>query len=329
MSVFKDVEDTGSSIKVLIYGATGSGKSMFGLTAPKVFAFDSEQGLNFYKKNPNLIKLAPTSSIYDMQDGIDEIQLLLDKDANALKTVVLDSETKFYNNLQDISLTVEEKRMREKGKDIDDTNLSVRSWGRIKSMTNRFQSMKIDLASRGINVISIAHEVDIKKKVGDEYVIIGQKPDVYKNLQFDYDVVLRFYTDTDKKGVEHYYAKVVKDRTSNFIKGAVIENPVFDMWIDKMTDTVIKSQTNYSSDTNKDELTMVKEDRDIEAKTKISKALVKTIEKISAKGKVECIETIELYNVTLKTLTDLDLKQLTELKIKLVIIIKSDIELNK
>ena len=47
MSLFKKVEETKTALKVLAFGASGSGKTTFALTFPKIVAIDSEAGIGF------------------------------------------------------------------------------------------------------------------------------------------------------------------------------------------------------------------------------------------------------------------------------------------
>lgn len=325
MSIFQDANNVNSAGKFLVFGSTGEGKSHFALTFPKVFGYDSEQGLNFYLDNPNLLKVATTASIYDMQDGIDELHEMLDKDPNSVKTVIFDSETKFYQNIQDISLRVEEKRAKEKGRDVDDANLSMRSWGRIKSVSNRLQNMKIDLSSRGINIVSTAHEADIKKKVGDEYVVVGHKPDIYKNLPFDYDVILRMYTEEDKKtGELRYYAEVRKDRTGTFDKNTVVENPSYDMWENKLTDNVESKSTDYASDTGGDTKKMMDEENEKEKVDAIVDALKKAIGKTEQDKKIKVAQLLKDNNTNIEGLSEFGLSELRDLKDSIVDILKDE-----
>lgn len=327
MSIFKKAEKVQSAGKFLAFGATSSGKSWFTLTFPKIFAFDSEQGLNFYLDNKNLLQVAPTSSMYDMQDGIDELHSVLDSDPDSVKTVTFDSETKFYQNIQDISLSVEEKRAKEKGRDVDDTNLSVRSWGRIKSVSNRLQNMKIDLSSRGVNIVSTAHEADIKKKVGDEYVVVGHKPDIYKNLPFDYDVVLRFFTKEGKDGEQEYWAEVKKDRTQTFQKGDKIQNPSYSMWEDKFTTEITGKSTDYASDTIEDTDKMIEEEGAEDRKNKIVDTLKKAISQSAKKDssiKIEISKKLKEHNTSLSGLSNLDLSKVEEIKDDIVKILQPD-----
>lgn len=223
-----------SGIKMLGYGATGTGKTLFGLSAPAIASMDTEDGQVFYMKHPelgkNLLYREVTNSVKDIDDVLEEIETEL---IGEVKTLLIDSETKLYENLQHVQLNIAEDRARKNKRDADAEGLSVKEWGKIKQVTKRIQNKKITLASMGVNIISIAQESDIKQKSGEEWVVIGHKPDVSKGLEFDYDVVLRFFTkDSTEKGkkIVKYFAEIIKDRTMTFLKGDIVENPVFDMW---------------------------------------------------------------------------------------------------
>lgn len=218
-------------VKVLGWGKKGSGKSVFALTFPGVAAIDAEAGLAFYEggeRGKNLVLVSNTQSFKEMEDDFDEIRE--DHEELGVKTLAIDSETKIYENVQETVMTVEERRARKAGRDVDDTNLSQRSWGRIKYVSKRLQNLKIDLSSNGVNIVSIAQHDDIKEKQGDQFVIVGGKPVMAKGAEYDYDIVLYFFTEENEKGETRFYARVDKDRTETFKVGTVIENPNYSMW---------------------------------------------------------------------------------------------------
>lgn len=258
MSIFQDnVGIPKSGLKVLVSGATSTGKTLFGLSFPKIAIIDSEDGVAWYRDNPNLKKISVTSSAEDVEDALDYLE---DVDTNEIQTFIVDSETKIYENLQFAALDVAERRARNKGQHIDDANISQREWGKIKLVNKRIQSSKILLASKGINVISVAQEKDVKQKQGDSWVTVGHEPDVAKGFAFDYDIILRFFTQ-EEDGDVRFFAKVIKDRTRTFKVGQIIENPTYEMWkpaFDKSKggETVVR---NMGKDAEKDTKKMVSE----------------------------------------------------------------------
>ena len=164
-----------------------------------------------------------------------------------IETLSIDSETKFYGTMKVGAQEVEEKRARKKGGNVDDANISQRSWGRIGILNLKLQQLKIDLSTRGINVVSVAQGTDKRDKSGEK--IIGVKPDMHKSVGFDYDTVLEFFTKEEADGT-HYYAKVLKDRTKVTKRGDIIENPCYDIWKDYFEgrSKLDTNQTSYKKD---------------------------------------------------------------------------------
>lgn len=255
MSLFKSPETVKSGLKFLIYGATGTGKTWFALSFPDIVGIDTEDGWARYIKKPigkNIKQIVTTSSAADLEEGLDEInEELLGK----VKTFVLDSYTKIYENQQFALQNLAERRARKKHGDPEDTGMSIRDWGKLKLNTKRIQATQLMLASKGVNIVNVAQESEIKEKKGDTFVTIGYKPDLSKGVEFDYDVVLRFVTEDDKKNkTVTYKAEVLKDRTGTFKKYDIIENPVFAMWEDTYNETMSakESVVDFKKDMEKD-----------------------------------------------------------------------------
>ncbi|NFT08112.1 hypothetical protein FDF26_13770 [Clostridium botulinum] len=216
--------------KFLVYGFSGEGKSFFGLTFPKIGAIDSETGLAFYedtdieisgKTYNNLAFVDTTSDLDELEEDLDNI---IDGDID-IDTLLIDSETKFYNTMDIGATEAEEKKAKLNGKAVDARS----KWGRIKNINMKFQQAKITASAKGVHVVSTAQGLEITDD--DTKKVIGYKPDAHKSLKFDYDVVLRFYVEEDKKTKERrYFAEVMKDRTNVTKVGQVIENCTYDVW---------------------------------------------------------------------------------------------------
>ena len=241
--------------KFLVYGESGSGKSTFQLTFPRVACVDSEAGVAHYEGKDISINNGNTYNnlvLVDNTSDLDELEMDLDSFLNGefdnkIDTLSIDSETKFYGTMQVGAQEVEEKRARKKGGNVDDANISQRSWGRIKILNLKLQQAKIDLSTKGVHVISVAQATDERDKSGEK--VIGVKPDMHKSVKFDYDTVLEFYTTEESDGI-HYYAKVLKDRTNVTKRGDVIENPCYDIWKDYFEDMneLETNTTSYNKD---------------------------------------------------------------------------------
>ena len=276
MGLFKKVEETKTALKVLAFGASGSGKTTFALSFPKIVAIDSEAGMEFYKGNKNLKYILNTTSADELEEAMAEIE---DELIDEIGTLVIDSETKIYENQQHSALNLVEKRARKKGQSVEDANISQREWGKIKMISKRMQSEKIKLSSMGINVVSIAQMKEIKEKKGDTFVVTGYAPDSGKGIEYDYDVVLRLFTEKDKSGSEIYKAEVLKDRTGTFKRGQVIENPNYNMWKSIVDGRADKKENilDFAKDIDKDENTLKAEVETAEELTEELKSLIKRV----------------------------------------------------
>ncbi|HBF8685585.1 TPA: AAA family ATPase [Clostridioides difficile] len=231
MGLFKKAAETKSGIKILVFGGTGTGKTLFALSFNNgtICAIDTEDGMSYYKNScSNLKYILNTTSADEIEEAFDEIE---DELIDEIGTFVLDSVTKVYENMQHSALNVAERRARQKGQSVEDSSLSPREWGKIKLINKRIQAAKIKLASQGINVITIAQQKELKEKKGENYIITGYAPDCAKGIEYDFDVVLRFFTEKDAKTNEEIYkAEVCKDRTQTYKKGTIIENPSYENW---------------------------------------------------------------------------------------------------
>lgn len=238
--------------KFLSYGESGSGKSTFQLTFPKVACIDSETGIAHYegrditlnngKTYNNLVMVDNTSDLDELESDLDDF--INGEYDGQIETLSIDSETKFYNTMQIGATEVEERRARKKGGDVDDAGISVKQWGRIKIINMKLQQAKIDLSSKGTHVVSVAQEIELKDDDGKK--VIGYKPDMHKSVKFDYDTILRHYTKKEKDGSVSFWAEVIKDRTNVTKVGQQIENPCFDIWKDYY-DSMNGLETNATS----------------------------------------------------------------------------------
>lgn len=237
MALFKKVEEVKSALKVLVFGSTGVGKTLFALSFPDIVAIDSEAGMTHYRNKYKSLKyILESTSAVDVEEALDEIE-----DMDDIKTFVLDSETKIYENMQHSALALAEKRARKKGQDVEDSNISQREWGKIKLLNKKMQSSKTMLSSKGVNIVSVAQEKELKEKKGENWVVVGYAPDTAKGFEYDYDIVVRLYTQETKDGTK-YFGKVIKDRTQTYKKNDVIENPSFNNWKHIYDNTITKKE---------------------------------------------------------------------------------------
>lgn len=261
-NMFMDKQDViaKTGIKILVYGASNAGKSTFSGTFPKINLVDSEQGQNFYLEgNPNIIKVLPTQSFSQVQKAMEILSN--PKFISEFDTIVIDSKTKLYENMKDTAeAMVKKKAIRAKAKDpskdIEDINLSPREYGHIKRWNSTLNNMFLLLSSLGKITVITAHQKDIVKetKVGDKVVteVIGYAPDLHKKENYDYDIVLRLFTEKDMvTGKILHKAEIIKDRVISENTGKTIDNPSYEIWrevFEKMSSREKVMAINFNKD---------------------------------------------------------------------------------
>lgn len=218
--------------KFFVIGLPASGKSYFGLTFPNSGAIDSETGLAFYegvdieindKKYNNLKLVDTTANLDDLEQNLDSI---ISGEID-IETLIIDSETKFYNTMDIACGEVEDKKAKQKGREVD----TRAKWGRVKQINVKLQQAKISASSKGIHIVSVAQAKEVLEEKTNR--LLGYAPETHKSLPFDYDVCLRFFTKKDlKTGNIIHCAEVTKDRTNVTKIGQIIENCTFDVWKD-------------------------------------------------------------------------------------------------
>lgn len=308
--------------KFLVYGDTGSGKSFFQLTFPKVACEDSEAGIAHYEGRAiklnngntynNLVMVNNTADLDELEEGLD--LLLSGEYDDKIETFSIDSETKFYATMQVGATEVEERKARKKGGDIDDAVVSQRQWGRIKIINMKLQQAKIDLSARGIHIVSVAQATDLRDSSGEK--VIGIKPDMHKTIKFDYDTILEFCTEEEKDGSLKYFAKVKKDRTEVTKVGQIIENPCFDIWAEyyNSRNNLATNETSYKKDIKTSIDSMI--DKVDKAETIVTewKVLMKNLKASgNSEGAVKVSKLLKEKEMDIKKLDIYSIDDLTEL----------------
>lgn len=301
-SLLRKKQERFIGLKVLIYGESGSGKSVYALGWDKLAYLDSENKLGVYESNENfnknLVGICDSSSYVDTMALLQEIQ----KDSSMCSTFVIDSETMVYKNLQLSALETEEARYVKKGLNVDDATLSMRSWGRIKYLNERFTLAKSQLSANGINVITVAQKEDITQTVGSsERVKVGEKFVLGKNAEFMYDVILRFYKERDiATGNYKYMAEVEKDTTNTFKLGDRIANPTYEntfkSYVDKNKGNTIIS-TNYATSLDDTMKSMNEEMEDFDSVVEKFETLFKQLKDKDANNTVKVKEILNKHGV--------------------------------
>ena len=328
---FQKVEEVLSHVggKVLVFGKQGTGKSTFVGTFPNINLVDTEDGQTYYLgKNKNIKGVMRTVSEKEVQETLDELN-----DEETLKTfdtIVIDSGTKLYENMQSAAYEVAENRARKqrnKGADIDldDINISQRDWGHIKRWNQQLATSYILFSEMGKWCVVTAHQKDEmrdatkaeKKALGVDKIKIGEIPDLAKKAEHDFDIVIQTFTEETDDGETVYKAKILKDRTGVTKRGDILENITFDIWKDNWEETKkygVKTAINLNESIEKDVKAMTAEINAAEDIVAEWKPLMKSITESGNKTAVKQINSfIKDNGINVKNMTAENPEVLNEL----------------
>lgn len=216
--------------KFMFYGFAGSSKTYTALTFPKSAIIDSETGSAFYVgqdieiggKTYNNVQFSDTTA--NLEDLEENLQAIIDGDLEGVDTLIIDSETKFYNSMDIACTEVEERKAKLSGKALDNRS----KWGRVKNINTKMSAAKISASAQGFHVISIAQAKEITDE-DTKQKYIGFE--AHKSLPFDMDVIVYFFTKVNKQTKElEYFGEIKKDRTGVTKVGQIIQDVTYDIW---------------------------------------------------------------------------------------------------
>lgn len=136
-----------STIKMMVYGQAGTGKTTFALSAPKPLLLDFDNGVN--RVNNEHLKTAGIVQIHSW----DEALQVLNEDLSAFQTVIVDTAGKMLDFII--------------AKKCGSRQPSIRDWGGINQEFNGFTR---SLSMLGKNVIYIAHRDTRSEKDDTIYI---------------------------------------------------------------------------------------------------------------------------------------------------------------
>lgn len=187
-------------LKMLVFGDTGSGKTVTALQMPDPAVIDTERGCDWYKGTFQDAGFVQTSDPREIRGAIKEI---ID-DPGDYKTLVIDSFTIFQEAIEERHLN--KKRAEKQNPNYVFTPLDY------KYIKNAVRSVIHDLLAVDLNVICTAKAKPIYDQSDASFMgkVIGYQPEVRKEVPYLFDVVIELRVDND--GVRQ--AVVHKDRTN-------------------------------------------------------------------------------------------------------------------
>lgn len=144
-----------TTIKMLIYGQPGTGKSSMALSAPNPVMFDFDGGI----QRVNVAFQCPTLQVKKWEDAISAIEELKSGEDDC-KTIIIDTAGKMLDFMSDYIMRNDSKmKMR-------DGSLSLKGYGARKVM---FQNFLREVSMMGKHIVFVAHEREDKD--GDTRIV--------------------------------------------------------------------------------------------------------------------------------------------------------------
>ena len=190
--------------KILIYGPSGVGKTWFGLSFPRPYYFDTEQGADLKHYQKRLIEvggryMGPADGTLSFPTLIEQIQALA-TETHPFQTLVVDSITKLYQTC----IAQEAERLGDKDAFGASKKPAIANMRRLVNWVSRLD----------MNVVFIAHETTEWGLVNGNRSEIGKTPDVWDKLIYELHLTLA----ATKRGPERK-ATVRKSRLLGFPEG--------------------------------------------------------------------------------------------------------------
>lgn len=185
-----------------IFGTHGTGKTVTSLHMPSPAVIDLDGGTDHYTKGFQFQRLR-TTDIDAVFNAVDE----LIKDPTGVRTLVIDSMTKFWELLQEKHL----KRLRVKKGNPQYTFQPID----YKAIKGDLKSFINKLLALDLNIIATAQTKNIFSQDSGEFMkVIGSEPDGPKECPYLFDVVLELTYGVGDSRI----AKTIKDRTNTLPK---------------------------------------------------------------------------------------------------------------
>lgn len=150
MSLFKNPNELEfvKTIKMMVYGQPGIGKSTMALSAPNPVLFDFDGGV----QRVNVAFQCPTLQVKNWEQAIQALDELRQGGVEC-STIVIDTAGKMLDFMSDFIMRNDSKMKQRDG------SLSLKGYGARKVM---FQNFLRDVAMMGKNIVFVAHEKEDK-----------------------------------------------------------------------------------------------------------------------------------------------------------------------
>ena len=214
--------------KILLFGATGSGKTVTALSLPgKKLVIDGEKGAVAYRRQFEFDVPAGPAGEPVFTDDPTALEKMIDdllSDPDGYTVLVIDPITVFHQRMMEFADAALRPRAEAKRRDMTpyDSAMQPGAWGRINQNFRRLMSKlrRLDMA-----VVVTARERVLLEAVGDSFRAAGSTFAAAKDLDYEFDTVLRLRALGEQivAKVEKFRGQKVSGDVSNFSAAWLVE----------------------------------------------------------------------------------------------------------
>lgn len=190
---FQPAAKVAKKLKILIYGASGVGKTLAALTFPRPAVIDTEGGTDLYAAREGIpaFSVLRAKSLTDVESAIKFIQA---DNGKTFETLVIDAITVLYDVQKDAAGKAAKK----------EDEMTPRDWNKVnKRMVNLYNA----LTNLPVHVVVVAREAELYEGEGLNLKRVGFKPDMDKKGVYIFDFIVRMTKDRS--------GEIIKSRGAN------------------------------------------------------------------------------------------------------------------
>jgi hypothetical protein len=193
---FQPAAKVAKKLKILIYGASGVGKTLAALTFPRPAVIDTEGGTDLYAGRDGIpaFSVLRAKSLTDVETAIKFIQA---DNGKTFETLIIDAITVLYDVQKDAAGKAAKK----------EDEMTPRDWNKVnKRMVNLYNA----LTNLPVHVVVVAREAELYEGEGLNLKRVGFKADMDKKGVYIFDFIVRMKADRS--------GEVIKSRGVNIGK---------------------------------------------------------------------------------------------------------------
>jgi hypothetical protein len=178
---FQPAAKVAKKLKILIYGASGVGKTLAALTFPRPAVIDTEGGTDLYAGRDGIptFSVLHAKSLTDVEAAIKFIQA---DSGKTFETLIIDAITVLYDVQKDAAGKAAKK----------EDEMTPRDWNKVnKRMVNLYNA----LTNLPCHVVVIAREAELYEGEGLNLKRVGFKADMDKKGVYIFDFIVRMKAD--------------------------------------------------------------------------------------------------------------------------------------